>query len=246
MNKHILVTSLGSALAFAAPSAHAATVEIDTAGPVVELSIYETIELDPDMATIGAGVTTQAESATEALRANSLEMRRVIEEIKAQGVDEKDIQTSGINLSARYDYDRNNQQQVFRGYQVSNRVSVKLRDIDRVGVVLDALVEAGTTDLSGPVFSVEDDSATIDELRVRAMERGKQRALAYANMAGFDDIRLLEVSEALMGRGPVPAADSRVMMAEAVGSAPPVQPGQVSTGVSISVKYEMVGEDPGH
>jgi hypothetical protein len=245
MMKQILAASLASSLVLASPAVHAANVEIQASGPVVELNIEESVELEPDMATISAGVTTEAPSATEALRANSREMRRVIEEIKAQGVEEKDIQTSGISLNARYDYDRTNQRQVFRGYQVSNRVSVKLREIERVGEVLDALVEAGATDLSGPHFSVEDDAAALERARTRAMERGKQRAMAYANMAGFDDIKLLEINETLMGSGPVPMKRSLAEDAIQV-SAAPVQPGMVSSGVSITVKYEMVSADPGH
>ena len=243
--KSFLALPLAASLAFAAPAAYAATVEIEANGPVVELNIFESIELEPDMATISAGVSTEAPSASDALRANSREMRRVIEEIKAQGVEEKDIQTTGISLNARYDYDRTNQRQIFRGYQVSNRVSVKLREIERVGEVLDALVEAGATDLNGPRFSVEDDSAALEEARTRAMERGKERAMAYANMAGFDDIKLLEINEALMGRGPVPMARSLGEDSIQV-SAAPVQPGMVSSGVSITVKYEMVSADPGH
>lgn len=243
MMKRILALPLAAGLALAAPVAHAATVEIEANGPVVELNIFESIELEPDMATISAGVSTESPSASEALRANSREMRRVIEEIKAQGVEEKDIQTTGINLNARFDYDRTNQRQVFRGYQVSNRVSVKLREIERVGEVLDALVEAGATDLNGPRFSVEDDSSELEEARMRAMERGRQRALAYANMAGFDDIKLLEINEALMGSGPVPMMRSVAEDAIQV-SAAPVQPGLVSSGVSITVKYEMVSAGP--
>ena len=168
MMKSFLALPLATSLVLAAPGANAATVEIEANGPVVELNIFESIELEPDMATISAGVSTEAPSASDALRANSREMRRVIEEIKAQGVGEKDIQTTGINLNARYDYDRTNQRQIFRGYQVSNRVSVKLREIERVGEVLDALVEAGATDLNGPRFSVEDDSAALEEARSRA------------------------------------------------------------------------------
>ena len=119
--------ALGVAALALSPVAYAAEIEIEVEGPVVELTIFESIDVEPDMATISAGVTSQAQTATAALRQNSVEMRSVIDRIKALGIDEKDIQTSGINLSPRYDYNRQTQQQVFRGYQVSNRVSVKLR-----------------------------------------------------------------------------------------------------------------------
>jgi len=223
--------------------AQAANVEIQAQGPVVELSIHETIELEPDIATIGAGVSTEARSAVEAMRLNAVEMRRVINRIMELGVDEKDIQTSGINLNARYDYDRTNQRQVFRGYQVSNRVTVKLREIDQTGQVLDALVVAGATGLSGPSFSAEDDSAAKEQARNRAMERANSRAIAYANFAGYDAVKLLAVSESITGSSPMRTmarADAGLSMA---AESAPVQPGVISTGVSISVKYEMVSVD---
>lgn len=232
-----------AALSFLAvqPSAQAAEVQIAATGPVVELSVFETVELEPDIATISAGVTSNAPTAVEAMRQNSAEMRRVIDRIKALDVDEKDIQTTGINLSARYDYDRANQRQVFKGYQVSNRVSVKLRDIDATGRVLDALVQAGATDLGGPNFSADDDTAAKEQARQRAMTRARERAASYARMAGYGDIRLLEISESITGRGPVPPMMGRMMASDAVENSAPVQPGMVSTGVSITVKYEMVG-----
>ncbi|MBV7264589.1 SIMPL domain-containing protein [Erythrobacter ani] len=227
---------------YAAPLA-ATTVEIEADGPVVELSVFESVTVAPDIVTIGAGVTTDAPSAVEAMRQNAVRMQSVIDRIKSLGVDEKDIQTTGINLNARYDYDRTNERQVFRGYQVSNRVSVLLRDIDETGEVLDALVAAGATDLSGPNFSIEDDEAAKSEARKRAITRAQKQAQSYAEMMGFDDIRVLAISEALQGRGPVPQFASRDIAESAVAvTASPVQPGQVSTGVNISIKYEMIDD----
>lgn len=227
-----------AAMSFA-PVAHAAEIQMTATGPVIELSIFESVEIEPDMATISAGVTSEAPTAVEALRANSAEMRRVVDRIKSLGIAERDIQTSGISLNPRYDYDRTDQRPIFRGYQVSNRVSVKLRDIEATGKVLDALVVAGATDIGGPNFSVEDDSEAQETARKRAMERARQRAQNYAKMAGYEGIRLLEISEAITGNGPVPMLEMRKVSNDSVAAAPPVQPGMISTGVSISVKYEM-------
>lgn len=238
-----------AALAIAAVSASpvaAATVEIEAEGPVIELSIYESVVGAPDIVTIGAGVSTEARTAVEALRQNSAQMRAVIERIKSLGVDEQDIQTTGINLNARYDYDRNTQQQIFRGYQVSNRVSVKLREIDETGEVLDALVTAGATDLSGPSFGIEDDTAAKEAARSRAVERAQSRANAYATMLGYDGVKVLAISEAIASSGPMQQMVARDAIQEAGASASaPVQPGQVSTGVSITVKYEMISPGEG-
>lgn len=240
-----LATFALATTAFTPVASQAAEIEIEAEGPVIELSIYESVTTEPDLVTIGAGVSTEAPTAVEALRRNAEEMQRVVDQILALGVAEEDIQTTGINLNARYDYDRDNQRQVFRGYEVSNRVSVKLRDIEGTGAALDALVQAGATDLSGPSFSIEDDEASKDVARQRAFERARVRALQYAQMVGFDDIRVLSISEVIQARGPVaqPELRSRASLASDAPPTSPVQPGQVSTGVNITVKFEMVGAD---
>lgn len=218
----------------------AAEIEIEAEGPVIELSIYESVTAEPDMATIGAGVSTEAPTAVAAMQVNAREMTAVIEAIKAQGVAEEDIQTTGVNLNARYDYDRTNRKQVFIGYQVSNRVSVKLREIEEVGGVLDALVAAGATDLNGPSFAIEDDEAAKDQARARAIERGMARAKAYAAMLGSDEVRVLEISEAIQGQSRYAEVVSRAASDAIVAQASPVQPGRVSTGVSLTIKFEVV------
>lgn len=242
-----LTTALAASLLVASPMAlvplAAANVEIEAEGPVIELSVYESITAEPDLVTIGAGVSSEAVSAVEAMRINAAAMQRVIDRLRSLGVPDKDIQTTGINLNARYDYDRTNQRQVFRGYQVSNRVSVKLREIEETGGALDALVEAGATDLSGPSFSIEDDEAAKDAARESAIERAKARALRYAQMHGFDGVRVLAISETLQGRSSMPDMALRSVAVAEAASPTPVQPGVVSTGVSLSVKYEMVDDE---
>lgn len=238
----VLTIAAAASLLAVAPATIAAEIEIASEGPVVELSVYESVTADPDIATISAGVSTEAPTAVAAMRQNAVEMRRVIDQIKALGVDEKDIQTTGINLNARYDYDRDTRRNVFRGYQVSNRVSVKLREIDEVGQALDALVSAGATDLNGPSFSIENDDAAKDEARKRGVERASARANAYAKMLGYSGVRVLEINETIRASSSYAPQARTLAVAEAAADATaPVQPGQVSTGVSITIKYEMFG-----
>jgi uncharacterized protein YggE len=237
MTRLFLPLALGAAAIAAAPLS-AAEVQIQSAGPVVELQVTETVEGSPDIATISAGVTTQSQTAVGAMQDNAREMTRVVDRIKALGIAEKDIQTTGINLSPRYDYDRTSQQQVFRGYQASNRVSVKLRNVERTGNVLDALVAAGATDIGGPDFSIDDDSAARAQARRTAMENAKTQALEYARWAGYSNVRLLEVSESMAVSPPRPMM--RAAMNDAAVESTPVQPGLVGSSVTVSVKYEMV------
>ena len=232
-----------AAVALAATPAQAANIEIETSGPVVELNVTESVKAAPDIATIGAGVTTRAATAVEAMRQNAAEMSRVIDRIKALGIASQDIQTTGINLNAQYDYDRNEQKQVFRGYIASNRVSVILRDLDGAGAVLDSLVASGATDLNGPRFSIEDDTEPKAAARRAALERAFGQANEYAAVAGYEGVRLLEISESIYSSSPQPMM-ARMAMDGAQAESTPFEPGLVGTAVSITVKFEMTASEP--
>lgn len=236
------VTTLAAASALMLPAAAFAAPQVNLApaGPVVELSIFESIDAAPDQASVRAGVTATEPTATAAMRRNAEEMTKVIARIKALGIAEKDIQTTGVALGALYDYQ--NGSPVFRGYQASNRVNVILRKIDDTGRALDALVEAGATDISGPNFSIADDTALKEQARKAAVARGAAQARAYAAMLGYADIKVLAVSETIEGIVPM-YAEAKVVSLEA--TATPIQPGQVSTGVSVTITYELVGQSAG-
>ena len=221
-------------------TSHAANVEIATSGPVVELTVSEVIQSAPDVARISAGVQNQAPTAREAVRQNAEAMDRLVKRIKALGIPAKDIQTSNFNLNPQYRYDRENEQQVFTGYQVNNQVSVKLRDLDRAGETLDALIEAGANNVSGPYFMLENDEVVKAAARKQAFERGKAMAQDYAQMAGYSSVRLIEVSENFHSISPMPQPMMAMrVMAEAADASTPIEAGEVGTGVTISVKYTM-------
>jgi len=216
-----------------------AQVEVESAGPVVNLSITENVVLDPDMANLSAGVTTIEPTAVASMRANANAMRRVIDRIEAMGIDRDDIQTTGIELNPDYAYNQQTQQQVFRGYRVSNRVSVKVRDIESVGNVLDTLVAVGATDIGGIGWAVEDQTSAIDQARQAAFARGRDQAMEYASMAGFSGIRLLQIGENVMAGPPVQYGNQIIVTAASRSDATPVVPGQVQVGVTISLSYEF-------
>lgn len=223
--------------ALAVPAA-AADVQVQSQGPLVELSVTETVKAAPDIVEVSAGVTSQAPTAVAAMAANAQAMDAVIARIKSLGIAADDIQTTGINLGAQYDYDQGRQRQVFRGYQASNRVSVTLRDVKRTGPVLDALVAAGATDLNGPNFSIDDDSGPRSQARKAAFERAQAQATEYARWAGYTGVRLLSVDETVNPGRPMPMMmEARQTAMDA--KATPVEPGLVGTSVTMSVTFEM-------
>ncbi len=230
-------TVLSLAAASLAMPAAAAEVQVTSQGPVVELAVTETVKAKPDIADVSAGVTTQAATAVEAMRANAAAMDRVVQRIRSLGIAPADIQTTGINLGAQYDYDQQTQRQVFRGYQASNRVSVTLRDVKRTGPVLDALVAAGATDIGGPSFSIDDDTAPRAQARQAAFRKAQAQATEYARWAGYNGVRLLSINEAVNPGRPMPYAEARAASMDAKST--PVEPGLVGTSVTVSVTFEM-------
>ncbi|QJB70521.1 SIMPL domain-containing protein [Parasphingorhabdus halotolerans] len=232
---------LAAALA-AAPvaSLHAADVQIVAQNPVIELSVSEQVNSAPDTASFSTGVETKAPTATQALRDNSRMAKTVIDKLKSLGIEDKDIQTTGISLNADYQYDRASEQNRFVGYRVSNQVSATVRDIEKLGMILDALVsQGGATNLNGPYFSVDDDSELKKLARERALANARMQALSYANAEGYAGVRVLSISEGLsnVSQGPMP--QMRGMVADAVQDLP-ISVGQVGTTINLSITYEMV------
>lgn len=188
----------------------------------------------PDIATIRAGVVTQASTAAAALAANAEQMKSVLAALKAAGVAERDVQTATISLNPQYRY-AENQPPVITGYQASNNVSVKFRDIAKSGNILDALVKQGANQIDGPNLSIDQLEAAQDEARTDAVKRARARADLYARALGMRVERLVSLSEALDGPGPGPVP---MMMARAEAKdSTQVVPGEQQVNVTLRVRF---------
>lgn len=219
-------------------SAQAAEIQIAVQNPVVELTVTEMVMTDPDYATVGAGVTVRAATASAAMSQNAAQMTKVIDRLRALGVERKDIQTSGFSLNPQYQYRNDGQTPIFLGYDASNQVTVKLRDMARIGQTLDALASSGATNFFGPNFGLEKDEATKSAGRKAAFARAQAQGREYAAMAGYTGLRLLEISETFSVAQPY-GGPVVVQMAAAKAESTPVEPGQVGTNVTVTVKFEM-------
>jgi uncharacterized protein len=230
---------LFAAAAFASTPAMAANIDIAVQGPVVEITASETVQSEPDQATVGAGVITRAPTAVAAMRDNAAAMERVLARLGSLGIPRRDVQTSGISLNPQYRYN-NNAPPVFLGYDATNQVSVILRDVEKVGPTLDALVGAGANNVSGPYFSRQDDKAQRAVARESAFKSAEEQARAYSRMAGFSGLRLLSVEETLQRGGPIPfdVANQAAIQVTAA-KVTPIEPGRVGTSVQLTAKYEM-------
>jgi uncharacterized protein len=210
---------------------------INSDAPVVTLSVMGVARAKPDRAMLNAGVQTKALTAADAMTQNARQMQSVLAALKGKGVADKDIQTSSVSLTQDYDYGEKGQ--VFKGYIANNSVTIRMKDISKIGGVLDTLVGAGATNVSGPSFMVEDDSALTEAARLDAMKQAAKLSAFYAKTAGFGKARLLSISEAQDMPGPMPMANMKTMAADSAGASTPIEPGEVASQISINVRYVL-------
>lgn len=229
---------LSAALPLAGASAQTAPSVVPVTGPVVNLSVTESVDSAPDMATVGTGVQTRALTAKEAMTLNAAAMDKLIATILKAGIDRKDVQTSGINLNPQYDYNNRAEGQgpKFIGYEASNQLTVKVRRIASVGDVIDRMVSAGATNINGPSFGLADDTAVLEQARTKAIAASRVRAEYYARQTGYRSVRLLSISEGGDVARPMP---QMMMRADAAVAKTNVEPGQLSTSVTLSVQYVL-------
>ena len=232
---------LSLSLVLGAPmTAHAQTVPTAVASDATLLNISANAEATrvPDVATLSAGVVTQAADGNSAMRQNAQQMDKVLAAIKAAGIAEKDIQTSGINLSPQYRYVENEAPKI-TGYQASNNVNLKIRDIAKLGKVLDALAAVGANQINGPSFEIDQPEPVYDEARLAALKKAQARAETYAKALGLKVRRIVSISEG--GNGFHPPMPMMAMRAQAMDAkeSTPVSPGETTLSVNLDVVFEL-------
>lgn len=217
-------TALTLAAALPAMAQTGATPLVLPEGTLLDINAEGSSTRVPDLAVVQAGVVTQAATAGEAMQQNSARMAAVLAALRKAGIAERDIQTSSISLNPQYRY-ADNQPPILTGYQASNQVTVRFRDIARTGTVIDALVKEGANNLSGPTLMVDKPEAALDEARIAAIAKARARADLYAKAAGLRVDRILSISEGgpvmpvpmpmqMMARGRVEASDTQVAAGE--------------------------------
>ncbi len=223
-------------LSMTTASAQSAPTQVaPTDGTLLSISASAEASRTPDIATLSTGVVTQAADANGAMRANSEAMNRLVAAIKAAGIADRDVQTSGINLNPQYRY-AENQPPVITGYQASNTVNLRVRDLRRLGAVLDALVASGANQINGPTFEIDDADGVQDEARAAALKKAQARAEVYAASLGMRVRRIVSISE---GGGFQPVRPMMAMRAMAQDSAPPVSPGETTLTANLDVVFEL-------
>jgi uncharacterized protein YggE len=225
----------------AAGVAQAQTVPVQApaiGGTRLDVSATGEVTRVPDVAIISAGVQTLQTTATAAIEENAARMERVRAALKRAGIEDRDIQTSSINLNPEYQYDQNRPPRL-TGYRATNTVNVKFRDLKRTGAILDALVAEGANQINGPNLTIDKPESALDEARMKAIANGRARADLYARALGMRVVRLISVSEG-GGYNVPPPMPMMAQMAERSGGADSkIDPGTQQLTVNVSMSFEL-------
>jgi uncharacterized protein len=215
----------------------------------VHVSGMAKVAVSPDVADISIGVSTSKRTALEAVAANNAAMTELIEAIKKRGVAPKDIQTSRVSIMPQYSHPVDARPDVppeltvpkVVGYEVSNNVYVTTRDLAKIGELLDAALNAGSNQLHGISFRIDNREAVVATLREKAFDDAKAKAEVYAKRSGMVLGTVAQISEADSGWMPSPGGPGPMMMAApmAPGSPMPVNPGEQEVSLSVAVSYEL-------
>ncbi len=237
-----LMTATAAVAGAAVPAAAGAQVAPSVApmipanGTVLDVVAEGRTTRVPDLATIRAGVVTNAATATQALRDNAAAMTKVMAALRRAGVAPRDLATAAVQLSPQYRY-ADNQPPVLTGYQATNTVSIRFRDVAASGGILDALVAQGANQIDGPNLSVAEPDKALDEARTDAVRRARARAELYAKAAGLRVVRLISIGEAGQDAGGPDRPGIVYARAMAADAKMEIAPGEKDITATLQVRF---------
>lgn len=234
------VAAMAGGAAAQTPAPPAQTVEplVPASGAVLDVVAQGRTTRVPDLAVIRAGVVTQAPTAAESLRANSERMARVLTGLRRAGVAARDVQTAQVSLQPQYRYGENQPPQV-TGYQATNSVAVRFRDVARAGAILDALVAEGANQIDGPALTLDQPDAALDEARTDAIRRARARADLYARAAGLRVERIVSIAEGAAPDFPRPPSPVALRTFDASEAKTQIAAGEQEVTATVTVRFVL-------
>jgi uncharacterized protein len=233
----VLITFL-AALAAIPPASALERSSASSDDRFVEISGEGSVSAALDFARVTLGVTSTGKNAGEAMAANAKAANALVSLVKAEGVAPADIQTSELSISPMFSQAPPGQQTAptITGYSVSNNLTVTLRDIPRLGALLDKAVAAGVNSIYGIGFGHNDPSALLDKARPLAVADARRKAEIYATAGGARIGRLMVLTEEA-GRQ-MPVAFSRTFAAGAPAPTP-IEAGEDKLTVTVIARFEL-------
>lgn len=218
-------------MAFALPAAAQASAQSVPAQ--ITITGQGDIAAAPDMATVSLGVTTTAKTAREAMADNATQMTAVLTTLKSAGIEQRDLQTSGLSLQPNWTGKSfSSGANGIDGYTAVNQLSVRVRDLAALGTTLDAAIGDGANTLNGVQFGISTPAPLLDQARQAAVTDARHRAEIFATAAGVTLGPVLTVTE---GAGYTP----QPQFARAAMSSTPVEAGELSLSASVTITWEI-------
>jgi uncharacterized protein YggE len=192
----------------------------------------------PDQAMVTSGVASEGKTAREALDANSKAMAALIDAFKKAGIQPADLQTSGFSVQPRYAQPKDGSSEAphIDGYQVNNQVTVRVRDLTKLGALLDTAVSTGSNQINGVGFDLADPAPVLDEAREAAVTDARRKAELTAKAAGVKLGRILTIAEPGADTGPRPMMAAYAM--DKRGGAP-IEAGETEFQAQVVVTWEI-------
>lgn len=235
---------LGIAAAAAIALSAVNTAKADDNAPreaVISVSGEGRSAVAPDMAVLSFSVVSDAKTAREALDANNKSMTDVLKALKDAGIAERDLQTSGFAINPQYQYpdnsDGGNKPPVLTGYQVANSLTIRVRDLPKLGSIIDQAVTLGVNQGGSIFFTNDKPEAALTEARKAAVADAMEKAKVLSQAAGVSLGRVVEISE--NSRAPEPVPMMRAMSKEYAADAVPVAAGENTYNVSVNVTFAI-------
>lgn len=232
-----LAFALAAVLALSALPGLAQTLaQTDAPRPLAQISVTGEGQIDarPDMASISVGVTTQAATAAAAMAQNSAQLAVVLDNLRAAGIADADLQTSNLSLNPNWTQTATGQTEI-KGYVASNQLTVRVRALDTLGAVLDAAVKDGANTLNGISFGLQNPGPALNEARRQAVADARAKAELLTGAAGVGLGPVLSITESGQMAPPPMFRMERMASADAV----PVAAGEVTMAASVTLVWQI-------
>lgn len=202
----------------------------------IQVSGVGTASAKPDLALASLGVQTFAESVQEAVAENNAAAASVLKALEDAGIESHRIETSSYSVSPRRDHRRDKPDTVI-GYWANNSVTVAIADLERVGAILQAAIDAGANNVANLRFTLEDPAPAEEQARIKAVEDARKRAQTLAAAANVELGEVLSIRE-MSGHIPV-FRDQRMMREAAVAESVPIRVDELELTIQVEMVFEI-------
>jgi uncharacterized protein YggE len=246
LRTRLIAAAVGVSLFLAATSAPSltprGTLAVDSSGTAPEHTISVsgtgTVTLMPDVADLQLGVLTSRPTVKAAQADAAVAMTRILAALKALPIDDKDIQTSNVSLQPTYDYSSGMNPPRITGFQMSNSVTVTIRDLDKLGDAIDNSLAAGATSLDGVTFRVNDETSAEAQARQAAMTEARSKADTLAAVAGISIAGVASIAETSAPiQYPTNYTLGGASAPDVAKVATPIQAGTTDVTITVAVVY---------